>query len=211
MNVNIEDNITAHARQLSVDIRGAIAQLRQRKQEHVMKVFERYISVFHPHFIVWLYGMQSSCITADGKYAAADNAHLELKDDHQMMLFEFMKQLNVEPNIQTYKQLLPQIKGVNRVMHFGVKNRKGAGPSMVIYLLEKSSEVFIPWMDEIAQRHHVKNRVYTETHGIAYLKHSGLAKAAVLSEYKASKDIPLHIDKAYEATSALLLHIFSEE
>ncbi len=67
----------------------------------------------------------------------------------------------------------------------GVKNGHGEGTSAVIYLLETTSKVFIPWLEKAVILHGGKdiNFDYTQKHGIADAKHSTLALDAFDAEY----------------------------
>jgi hypothetical protein len=173
-------------------------------------VFEKYVSVFHPHFIVWVAGMQNSCSSTTGKYAASDNIELELSEDHQKMLFNFMAQINIFPSNEQYKKLQLAIDTVNQVMAYGIKHKAGAGPAMVIYLLEESSKQFIPWMEEVAIEHGITDRTYIEKHGEADQRHASLALEAVLVEDATHPDKDQQIDVAFNGIFQLLSIVFSE-
>ncbi|HPI41884.1 MAG TPA: hypothetical protein PLJ21_13835, partial [Pseudobdellovibrionaceae bacterium] len=110
---NTQDKVIDYARRICAMLRADLPNMKQPEAQR--NVFEKYITVFHPHFIVWVAGMQNSCSSTTGKYAAADNIELELIEDHQKMLFDFMGQLNIYPNNNLYKKLQPAIDAINQV------------------------------------------------------------------------------------------------
>jgi hypothetical protein len=177
-------------------------------------VFTRYISVFHPHFIVWVAGMQNSCITPTGKYAASSNIVLELVENHQGMLWDFMSQCGVTPDAEEYKKLLPEIGKVNKfVAVTGVKFHHGYFPAAVIYFLEEASKVFIPWLAKAARNLGAKKMQYPDAHGEADFLHSDLAFEAVIAESQidcVSKptDVSDGLQLVYKSVRELLFKIF---
>lgn len=177
--------------------------------EKQMRVFERYITVFHVHFIPWVSAMQNSVVTPVGQYAASDNILLELAEDHQRMLWNFMARVGVEPNVKVYQQLLPAIDKINNILVSSVKTQNGMGSSAVIFFLEETSKVFIPWLENVAVAHGSDELTYTKKHGEADSKHSTLALEAVCAEYQHG-EYDAYYKFAFEAVRNLLTLIFSE-
>lgn len=208
MKITTEEKIVGFARQINVTLTEKIRLLKKQKSDARLIVLTRYISVFHPHFIVWVSAMQNSCVSAVGNFAANDNIFVELTENHQKMLWDFMNQLNITPSIEEYEKLLPSINAINEIMVFGVKNKMGIGPASVIYLLEESSKIFIPWIGEVAKNHQATDMTYIEKHGEADTNHANLARTAIIEEAKIKPEINDEISIAALAVGQLLDYIF---
>ncbi len=182
-----------------------------------LRVFEKYVTVMHPHFIVWVSAMQNSCVTPIGKYAAMDNVLVELSEDHQKMLFNFTGQFGVYPNVKVYQEALPMIDTINEIVILrSIKTFNGAGVSIIIYALEQLSQDFLVWMHDAAIQEFKDsgNKVdvtYIEKHGHADIKHANLAKQAVLAEIVllSKTDQVKTVNNAMDAVDTLMRFIFS--
>ncbi len=176
-------------------------------------VFQKYISVIYPHFIVWVSAMQNSCVSPLGKYAASDNLRCEIVENHQAMLWNFMSQFDVTPDMELYRNcLFPYVNAISEIMIEGVKNGHGRGTSAVIFLLEETSKEFIPWMKKIAETYDAKDMTYVLKHGEADEKHSSLALDAYEAEFNfgpGSGQYSVYAQRAIERVQALLGIIFS--
>jgi hypothetical protein len=184
--------------------------------EKQLAAFQKYITAFHPHFIVWLSAMQNSCVTVTGKDAASENILLEISEDHQSMLWDFMRQFQIDimPNARNYIKLLPTIKLINMTMKLGVEHKNATGPALVIFLLEEMSKIFIPWMAEIAKEHRATDFTYTETHGEADVRHVDLARDAFWAEYALYENHIHTFDRVkltFQNVEDLLYSIFSAD
>lgn len=185
--------------------------------EKQLAAFQKYITVFHPHFIVWLSAMQNSCITVTGKNAASENILLEIGEDHQLMLWDFMRQFQISlvlPNTRQYIKLLPTIKLINMTMKLGVEHKNATGPALVIFLLEEMSKTFIPWMEKVAREHGATDFTYTEAHGEADVPHADLARDAFWAEYALYKNHIHFFDRVkltFQNVEDLLYSIFSAD
>lgn len=177
-------------------------------KDQIRLAFTRYLSVFHPHFIVWVSAMQNSVRSPIAKYAAEDNILLELVENHQDMLLNFMAQINITPSFKEYLNLKHDINLINRVNIYGVKAKMGVGPATVIYTLEELSKIFIPWMEKAAKKMGATDFTYTRNHGEADKQHSHLAYEASVAEYKNETNYTYEHNLAYQAVVHLLHNIF---
>jgi hypothetical protein len=182
--MNTEEKIANFAKQINNTLVKKIELLKNQESDVQLAVLERYISAIYPHFIPWVAAMQNSCVTSMGKFAANDNIFLELTENHQQMLWDFMIQINIKPNTQAYEKLLPHIDNINEIMISGVKRKIGVGPASIIYFLESASEIFIPWMGEVARNNNATNMIYVEKHGEFDKKHADFAREAIIEEVK---------------------------
>lgn len=203
---HIEDILILRAKSIQSTLRSSLLLVNEHSKER--KVLVNYITVFHPHFIPWMAAMQNSCITPEGLFASSDNILLEIMEDHQKMLWDFMHQINIRPNVEIYEKLLPVIVSVSKIMNESVRLKNGTASSTVIFLLEESSKIFIPWIERAAKGNNATDFTYTKKHGEADEKHSGLALRAACAEYAHTKRDE-HIQEAFECTHNLLETIFS--
>lgn len=201
-----------------VVLKDAAQQLRENLAAHLSTITEKsagsifinYVSAIHPHFIAWVSAMQNSCVTPLGKYAAADNLCLELSENHQQMLLDFMQQMLIQPHAAVYRgYLLEKIIPINKVMAAGVEHHNGIGASAVIYLLEETSKAFIPWIEEMAIKKGAQNLEYTQKHGAADEKHASLALDAFAAECAlGTNEHDKYVQYAIEGVEGLLEVIF---
>lgn len=145
---------------------------------------QKYLTIFHAHFIAWLATMQNSCITPKGIYAATDNLQLEIVENHPGMLMSFMSQIEVysDYNIYRNKDFCDILQEINIIFTKCLEQKNGFPASHVIYTLEETSALFIPWIEKIAIEFGAKDLIYTEKHGEADILHASLGLEATASE-----------------------------
>ncbi len=152
-------------------------------KEQRLRALTRYFSIIHPHFIPLCSYMQNSVSHPAAEYSIADNIGLELSENHQYMLYLFMKQFGVSYDAKEYAALVPIMHNIMTVLARGVQTRKGAPACLVIFMMEELSKVFIPRMQIMAVDEGYENLEYTQKHGEADVTHAAQALFALDSEF----------------------------
>jgi hypothetical protein len=201
--MKLEKYLSDLARQLSDHIGSLLKE--HKTSADKQKVLVRYITAIHPHFIIWVTAMYISAKTSEARMAALDNLKLEISENHQAMLFNFMEQMNILPCSEEYERLFPVI---NKVQNTAAK-LNSVTTATVIYLLEESSKVFIPWIEEVAVSLQASDLTYTRKHGEADDLHARQALNAVLYEANESTEPMFEVQKAAAVIIELLNAIFS--
>jgi hypothetical protein len=80
--MNTEEHLSISIKMI-LDIFAKFKRENSFKDQEVRRmVFEKYLTIFHPHFITWLAVMQNSCNSAAGGHASKDNLMVELTGNH---------------------------------------------------------------------------------------------------------------------------------
>lgn len=180
-------------------------------KEQRLRALTRYFSIIHPHFIPLCSYMQNSVTHAQAEYAAYDNISLELAENHQYMLYLFMKQFGVSYDSKEYAALVPIMHNIMTVLARAIPTHEGAAACLVIYMMEELSKVFIPWMQIMAIDEGFQNLEYTQKHGEADEQHAALALIAFKSEYDDISDSAQtsEIETVFENVILLFSKIFA--
>ncbi len=179
-------------------------------KEQRLRALTRYFSIIHPHSIPLCSYMQNSVSHPAAEYAIADNIGLELKENHQYMLYLFMKQFGVSYDAKEYDALVPIMHNIMTVLARGIPHKEGIAACLVIYMMEELSRVFIPWMQIIASDEGYENLEYTQKHGDADIMHSAQALFALTSECENSNSSQIaEAETAFENVVLLFEKIFA--
>jgi len=132
------------------------------------RIIGRYTAGVGSNFVNWLAAGTVSSRSLEARYATAENAFIEIRDDHPRMLRDFAKLSGAEPEADDYRYAQSQ---ANRVQA-EVSTMSGVFIISLVGTLENVSLDYIPWLGAISKRLGNNNMRYVDIHGEADIEHA---------------------------------------
>lgn len=157
------------------------------KNETRLKIYvQQYTAAFAVNFTDWIGKTLPWVRSPEAKFALLDNLRCEQEEDHVGMLEHFALQCDALPQRSHYVHVYGKISLVREL--FRDVTTAGLHGLVVLSVLENTSEIFIPRLEEIGKVLGCRNLKYTEVHGVADAEHSKLLLKA--SEAEAQMGYP---------------------
>lgn len=131
-------------------------------------ILRRYTAGVAEHFVKWLAAASLCSRSLEARYAAGENARLEIADDHPGMLREFSALSGAVPDREDYEYVEPFLDAVQSE----VAKMPGLFLTVFLGVLESTSAEYIPWLTEISKSLGNTNFRYAEIHGEADISHA---------------------------------------
>lgn len=140
------------------------------------------------------------------RYALTENLRLEQSDDHVGMLLRFAEDANAMPSEEMFARVAQPVAGI-RIFLKDVRNAGFVGLT-ILAILEGTSPIFIPVLEELGRELGVKDLTYTRVHGEADAAHAEDLANALKAELDMGYNTGFLLDNARDATVRLLRVIF---
>ncbi len=173
-------------------------------KEQKAKILRKYIAAIEGNFVSWMGAATICARSVQGRYAASENLWVEIKDDHAGMLRDFAKSAQCEPGIEDYQAA----SGAVMSMRGLVARLSGLECLTLMAVLEKTSAVFIPWLEDAAKELGSTNFRYTMVHGEADIGHADQFAWAVSHEMELYENAEEKINTSVQVTVEFLRNIF---
>jgi hypothetical protein len=174
------------------------------------QIIARYVAAVAGNFI-GLIGMTYPWVRHEGaQHALKDNLRCEQGHDHIGMLHDFAKQAGVTATTEDFDYVAGHLKAIRNLMSYVAD----AGLIGLVFLavLESTSVVFIPVLEDIGKKLDVTDLTYTKVHGEADAKHSAALVAALKAEWTMGYCYHEgHVKNAIGVVVEFLRRIFEEE
>jgi hypothetical protein len=163
-----------------------ISSLSNEQLAVTLHVYERLVG---PYFIGMMAMVRAFCQSPEAHEACTENLNCEVGEDHQMMLRTFTAQIDCWVDYPMVKQRITE-----KTQHAAIHGHVAPLLDLVCFSntslpglwimggLETSSQVFIPWMEQAAERLNMANTEYLVKHGIADIAHADEFARAIAAE-----------------------------
>jgi hypothetical protein len=201
--INIRDNINT----ISTNLKSQLLDSELLTYDQAGGVVKRYTAAFVGNFITWLGAGVVASRSAEARYAMAENLEVEIRDNHQGMLWDFSASVNALPNSDDYIIIQPEIESIRQ----SAANLNGVQLNALAAILETSSLVFIPYLQAMALKLSSRgaNMRYIHMHGEADVAHANQFVRALEVEMTREYAHPEQdLKKMMDLTTALLRKIF---
>jgi Iron-containing redox enzyme len=142
----------------------------------------RYSAAVIPNFVKWLAAAAVSARSQDARYAASENAYVEIQEDHPGMLRALARSSGASPEALDYEFVEEFVVPIQ----LEVARMNGLFLIALNGCIEHTSLAFVPWIGRVAHRLGNENFKYVEVHGEADIGH------AEQFEWALEKEAALH-------------------
>lgn len=160
----------------------------------------RYCAAVTPNFIKWLSAASLCARSQDARYAASENAMVEIRDDHPGMLWALARSSGALPDAEDYEAIERYI--------LPIQSRVALMDGLFLIALdgciEHTSLEFVPWVGRVAQRLGNTSTEYIDVHGEADIGHAEQFVWALEKEAAFHDNPDKTIGEACDATVALI-------
>lgn len=169
----------------------------------------KYTAAFAVNFTDWIGKTHPWVRSPEARFALDDNLRCEQKQDHVGMLLRFTTQCKAVPEREHYDAVAREVADIRDLF----KDVRVAGLTGLVLLaiLENTSEVFIPRLEDWARSMGCTDLEYTSVHGEADVEHSDTLLKALEVEVDMMKsdDIDFLLANPTELAISLLIKIFT--
>jgi hypothetical protein len=181
-------------------VRAALPDPEDLSSDQCRLAIRRYCAAVTPNFIKWLSAASLSARSQDARYAASENAMVEIRDDHPGMLKALARSSHALPDAEDYE-------AVERYM-LPIQSRVALLDGLFLIALdgciEHTSLEFVPWVGRVAHQLGNTSTEYVDVHGEADIGHAEQFVWALEKEAALYEDPDKTIDEACDATVALI-------
>jgi hypothetical protein len=146
--------------------------------EDCRTVIARYAGGVAGNFVVWLAAAMACCRSVEARYAATENAFIEIKDDHPGMLREFARLSGAAPGTED----LRYAEAAAAIVQADVSRMSGIFTIALLGTLENISLDYIPWLGLLSKRLGNGQMRYVDIHGDADIEHAEQFRWALARE-----------------------------
>jgi hypothetical protein len=185
-------------------VRNMLPSIDALTDEQCRRIIGRYAAGVSGNFVTWLAAGNVCCRALEARYATAENAYIEIRDDHPGMLRDFARMSAAEPTISEYRSAEKEASRIQA----SVSEMSGLFIVTLVGTLENVSLDYIPWLGLISRQLGNRDMRYVDIHGEADIAHADQFRWAVGREAKLYED-PQRIlqngaDAAVDFITALL-------
>lgn len=160
-------------------------------------VIARYVAAVAVNFTDWIGKTYPWARHEVAQHALKDNLRCEQSQDHVGMLLNFAKQAGVQATAEDFDYVSEHVEAIRKLL--GKVEDAGFTGLVILAVLENTSEVFIPVLEEMGKKLGITDLTYTRVHGEADAEHSDAFVAALKAEWTMGyKD---HEGLTYNATN----------
>ncbi|HEV2818553.1 MAG TPA: hypothetical protein VGW40_15180 [Allosphingosinicella sp.] len=150
------------------EIRTRLVSINDLSDDACRRIIRRYTAGVGGNFVNWLAAGTVSCRSLEARYATAENAYIEIQDDHPGMLRDFAKLSGAEPETADYRYAQVEARRIQAE----VSKMSGVFIISLVGTLENVSLDYIPWLGAISKRLGNDNMRYVDIHGEADIEHA---------------------------------------
>jgi len=170
-------------------------------------ILRRYAAGVGENFIKWLAAATLCTRSLEARYAAAENALLEIRDDHPGMLRGFVASSGASPEREDYDYVARYLADVQ----VEVSRMPGLFLTTFLGILEHTSTDYIPWLAELSTPLGNTNFAYADIHGEADILHADQFVWALEKEAAHYDDPDIEIGKANTVALSFLKAILTAD
>jgi len=150
------------------EIRSALPDSDDLTKDECRQIIRRYAAGVGGNFVTWLAAGVVSCRSIEGRYAASENVHIEIRDNHPAMLRRFAEGSGAVPSADDYR--FAELAALP--VQTEVSNMSGLFMIALVGTLENISLDYIPWLGAISRRLGNTDMEYVDIHGEADIAHA---------------------------------------
>ncbi len=204
MNNEVDSSIKTQLASACQEVRSFLPPDSLGKEEKA-KILKKYVAAIEGNFVSWMGAAAISARSVQGRYAASENLWVEMKDNHAGMLRDFARSVNCEPGVEDYRAMFGAVTDIRGL----VAKLSGLECLVLMAVLENTSGIFIPWLENVAKDLGSTNLYYTQVHGEADINHADQFAWAVTHEMRFYTDPEAVIERSIKMTQQFLKSIFS--
>lgn len=198
------DRLIAEARE---EVRSFVKPADQYREPKL--VIARYTAAIAVNFTDWLGKTYPWARHEIAQYALKDNLRCEQSQDHVGMLLNFTKGAGVRVMAEDFEWVAEPVEAIRKLL--GRVCDAGFTGLAILAILENTSQVFIPVLEEMGKTLGVTDLTYTRVHGEADVEHSDAFIKALRAEWTMGhRDTQALACDALDAVLGLLHRIFEE-
>lgn len=172
-------------------------------------VIARYTAAIAVNFTDWIGKTYPWARHEIAQHALKDNLRCEQSQDHVGMLLDFAKAAGVRVTAEDFARVAEPVEAIRKLL--GRVRDAGFTGLAILAILENTSEMFIPVLEEMGKTLGVTDLTYTRVHGEADVEHSDAFIRALKAEWTMGyRDTQAQICDAFDAAVKLLRRIFEE-
>jgi hypothetical protein len=202
-NQRVDINIQNQVQSFNSTISSILVPIHKLDNQKIKSILSRYQYVFEGNFIVWMTSAYLFSQSLEGKQNSFENIWVEIVQNHPGLLHEFTKVAKTEINTEDLDIIIGKIRTE-------IAKKQAVYSLTLMALLENSSSIFIPYLEEIAKNIGVTKLVYTQIHGIADINHADQFVHSLIAErdYVSDPIFNTQFKMAMDDTRKLLSLIF---
>jgi hypothetical protein len=186
------------------EVEGFLPPLEGVDEARGRELIQKYVAAIEGNFVAWMGAAAICARSPQGRFAAEENLWVEMKDDHAGMLRVFAVDAKAEPEAAHYRAVASGVQVIRGL----VAEMSGLKTLTLMGVLENTSGVFIPFLDELAKKLGSTNRTYAQIHGEADIAHANQFVWAVQHEMAFHEDSEAKVRDAVSKTLGFLKMVF---
>jgi hypothetical protein len=166
-------------------------------------ILSRYKYVFEGNFITWMTSSYLFAQSLEAKQNSFENIWVEVIQNHPGLLHEFARAASINIDTDQIDESISKIREQ-------ISQQKSVYSITLMALLESSSAIFVPYLENLAISLGVKDLKYSQIHGIADIKHADQFLESLNAEnaYYDDEKFDTQVNLAFENAFELLESIF---
>lgn len=137
-------------------------------EEQMKQIIKRYVAVFEGNFIAWMGTAVATAVSPEARFASTENLHVEVKENHAGMLREFAESIDCIPG----QSHLNFVREPMSLIRKELAKLSGLKSTALMGILESSSTVFIPIIDDYSKKLGLEDNAYCNIHGEIDMEHA---------------------------------------